>query len=224
LINTQQKTWLWPGFLLSIEELLMAGERDTQTAGLSVKQGRALLWLARETIARQFDLHAKKPDSEIVTYLRDQELQQKMGTFVTLKEHGELRGCIGSLAPIDSIVEGVKRNALNSAFHDPRFKPVEMNELAAIEVEISILTIPKPLNYANADDLIRILQVGIDGVIIQKGGQSATFLPQVWEQLSRPDVFLSHLCHKAGLPAEAWRSGSLEVFTYQVQYFVDEHG
>ena len=199
----------------------MAGEKSTQTADLSIKQGRALLWLARETIARQLDLHVREPDSEILTHLRDQELQQKMGTFVTLKEHGELRGCIGSLTPIDSIVEGVKRNALNSAFHDPRFKPVEINELAAIEIEISILTEPIPLKYANADDLTRILQVGIDGVIIQKGGQSATFLPQVWEQLPRPDDFLSHLCHKAGLPAEAWQSGGLEVFIYQVQYFVE---
>lgn len=201
----------------------MTRHEGAQGAGLTEEQGKALLWLARETIARQLGMQAREPGSDIAARLLDQELQHKRGTFVTLKEHGELRGCIGSLAAIDSIVEGVKRNALHAAFDDSRFRPVEKNELAAIEVQISILTEPTPLVYTNAEDLIRILQVGIDGVIVRKGMQSATFLPQVWEQLPRPDDFLSHLCRKAGLPADAWRTGSLEVFTYRAQYFA-EHG
>ncbi len=201
----------------------MTRHEGAQGAGLTEEQGKALLWLARETIARQLGMQAREPESDIAARLLDQELQHKRGTFVTLKEHGELRGCIGSLAAIDSIVEGVKRNALHAAFDDSRFRPVEKNELAAIEVQISILTEPTPLVYTNAEDLIRILQVGIDGVIVRKGMQSATFLPQVWEQLPRPDDFLIHLCRKAGLPADAWRTGSLEVFTYRAQYFA-EHG
>lgn len=160
---------------------------------------------------------------EIAARLQDTELQQKRGTFVTLKEHGDLRGCIGSLAAIDSIVEGVRRNALHAAFEDSRFNPVGKEELGAIEVEVSILTEPSPLAYANAEELLSALQVGRDGVIIRKGMQGATFLPQVWEQLSDPRDFLSHLCRKAGLPADAWRSGTLEVFTYRVEYF-EEHG
>lgn len=199
----------------------MTGDGSTQTAGLRIEQGKALLWLARDTIARQLGQQAGEPDPDTAARLLDQELQQRRGIFVTLKEHGGLRGCIGSLAALDSIVDGVKRNALNAAFHDPRFKPVGINELAAIEVEISILTEPTFLAYANSEDLIRTLRVGIDGVIIQKEGHSATFLPQVWEQLPRPADFLGQLCCKAGLPAEAWQSGSLEVFIYQVQYFVD---
>ena len=133
-----------------------------------------------------------------------------------------MRGCIGSLAAMDSIVEGVKRNALHAAFEDSRFRPVEMNELEAIEVEISILTEPTPVAYASAEELLRILRVGIDGVILRKGVQGATFLPQVWEQLPEPKDFLSHLCRKAGLPADAWQSGNLEVSTYRGQYF-EEH-
>ena len=82
--------------------------------------------------------------------MQDKELQHKRGTFVTLKKHGELRGCIGSLAAIDSIVEGVKRNARHAAFDDSRFSPVGKNELGAIEVGVSILTEPSPLTYATA--------------------------------------------------------------------------
>ncbi|OGQ99909.1 MAG: AMMECR1 domain-containing protein [Deltaproteobacteria bacterium RIFOXYD12_FULL_55_16] len=201
----------------------MAKDESAQAAGLTEEQGKALLWLARETIARQLGLEAHEPGGDIAASLRDQELQGKRGTFVTLKEHGELRGCIGSLAALESIVESVKRNALHAAFNDSRFSPVRENELAAIELEISILTEPTTLAYADAADLLRSLQVGIDGVILRKGAQGATFLPQVWEQLPRPEDFLSHLCHKAGLPAEAWRSEGLDVFTYRVQYFA-EHG
>lgn len=201
----------------------MARHEGAETEGLREEQGKALLWLARETIGRQLGMPAREPGTDIAARLLDAELQRKRGTFVTLKEHGELRGCIGSLAAIDSIVEGVKRNALHAAFDDSRFRPVEKNEFAAIEVEISILTEPTPLTYASAEELLRTLQVGIDGVILRKGVQGATFLPQVWEQLPEPKDFLSHLCRKAGLPADAWRSGNLEVSTYRVQYFA-EHG
>lgn len=201
----------------------MARHEGAEAEGLREEQGKALLWLARETIGRQLGMQAREPGTDIAARLLDAELQRKRGTFVTLKEHGELRGCIGSLAALDSIVEGVKRNALHAAFDDSRFRPVEKNELAAIEVEISILTEPTPLAYASAEELLRTLQVGIDGVILRKGVQGATFLPQVWEQLPDPKDFLSHLCRKAGLPADAWRSGNLEVSTYRVQYFA-EHG
>jgi AmmeMemoRadiSam system protein A len=201
----------------------MASNYGTQVEGLTEEQGKALLWLARETIARQLGMEAQEPGAEVAARLQDTELQEKRGIFVTLKEHGDLRGCIGSLAAIDSIVEGVKRNARHAAFEDSRFNPVGKNELAAIEVEVSILTEPARLAYANAEELLRALQVGLDGVIIRKGMQGATFLPQVWEQLPDPRDFLSHLCRKAGLPADAWQSGGLEVSTYRVQYF-EEHG
>jgi AmmeMemoRadiSam system protein A len=207
----------------STKEAAMARQEGGQAPGLTEEQGKALLWLARETIARKLGLEAREPGAEIAARLRDQDLQHKRGTFVSLKEHGALRGCIGCLAATDSIVEGVKRNALHAAFDDTRFRPVEKNELNAIEVEISVLTEPTPLVYANVDDLLRAVRIGIDGVIIRKGAQTATFLPQVWKQLSRPEDFFSCLCQKACLPAGAWRSGDLEVFTYRVQCF-EENG
>lgn len=201
----------------------MTKNQDTQAGNLTDEQGKALLWLARETISRKLGMEAQEPAPDTASRLQDQDLQHKRGTFVTLKEHGELRGCIGCLVAIDSIVEEVKRNALHAAFDDSRFRPVDKKELPAIEVEVSILTAPVPMIYANADELISTLQVGIDGVIIRKGAQSATFLPQVWEQLPRPEDFLSHLCRKACLAPDAWCSGNLDVFIYRVQYFA-EHG
>ena len=154
--------------------------------------------------------------------LEDADLQTRSGTFVTLKIKNRLRGCIGSLDSSASIIEGVRRNALHAAFHDPRFSPLSTAEFDGTDIEISVLTPPLPLAYTDASDLLSKLRVDVDGVIIRKGAASATFLPQVWEQLPLPEDFLSHLCMKAGLQADAWRQGGLDVQTYQVQYF-EEH-
>ena len=84
---------------------------------------------------------------------------------------------------------------------------------------MSVLTEPRPLAFSDPQDLLRQLRPNVDGVIIRRGYASATFLPQVWQQLKRPELFLDHLCRKAGLAGDAWRSGRLRVFTYQVQSF-----
>ncbi len=185
---------------------------------LSEEQGGKLLLLARQTIAKQLGEGA---DSELlVKELQcDPELSEKRGTFVTLKISGGLRGCIGSLAANESIFEGVERNAANAAFHDARFSPLTRSELENLHLEVSILTEPQPLEYEDGNDLLDKLRPYIDGVIIRRGMQSATFLPQVWEQVPKPRDFLAHLCHKAMLSPNAWQAGELEVLTYQVQYF-----
>jgi AmmeMemoRadiSam system protein A len=120
-------------------------------------------------------------------------------------------------------LDGVKRNAVNAAFHDPRFPSLSAAELERTEIEVSILTEPLPLEYRDWRDLVQKLRVNADGVIIRKGHTSATFLPQVWEQLPQPEDFLAHLCLKAGLLRDAWKSSELEVLTYQVQYFEERH-
>ena len=187
---------------------------------LSEAQGRLLTALARHTIARELGLrHHQEDDRELQEALVNDDLKRHCGTFVTLKIDNRLRGCIGNLDSRDSIVEAVRRNAVNAAFHDPRFSPLTPDELERTDIEVSVLTDPRPLVYADAEDLISKLRVNIDGLIIRKGGASATFLPQVWEQLPRPEDFLTHLCMKAGLSANAWRHGDLSVQTYQVQYF-----
>ena len=188
------------------------------------KQGQLLVKLARNTILKELAGKSTntKADTSILAF-QDERFQAHCGTFVTLKIKGQLRGCIGNLTPEGSVLEGVKRNAVNAAFHDPRFSSISAAELDRTQIEVSILTEPLPLAYRDSQDLIQKLRVNVDGVIIRKGHASATFLPQVWEQLPRPENFLNHLCMKAGLPADAWKHSELEVLTYQVQYFEEKH-
>lgn len=180
----------------------------------SEEQGQELIKLARQTIMARFN---KKPEHE--AQVKAYCFQRRRGVFVTLKKDGMLRGCIGCLTGTESIADGVKRHAINAAFDDMRFSPLTVDELDQIEISVSILTEPQPLEYENHDDLLAKLHVNVDGVILRQGFSSGTFLPQVWEQLPKKEDFLSHLCLKAGLRADAWQKSKLEVLTYQVRYF-----
>ena len=186
---------------------------------LTAQQGQALVRLARQQIERHLGM-ADSPDAAMAAVLDDPVMAGKRGVFVTLHKNKQLRGGIGSLTAVESLPEGIRRNAISAAFHDYRFAPLTAAELPGLEVEISILTEPEPCEGANPDEVIAKIRPGVDGVII-KGpqGEQATFLPQVWQQLPQPEQFLSHLCRKAGLPENAWRSGGLRFFTYQVQSF-----
>jgi AmmeMemoRadiSam system protein A len=186
---------------------------------LTPKQGNALLALARRTLERHFCLN-EEPSQTL--QLSDDELQSRSGTFVTLKIKEQLRGCIGSLSSSSTIVEGVRENALNAALHDPRFPPLGEDELQKVLIEVSVLTEPVQLPYTDAEDLVSKLRPTLDGVILRKGAASATFLPQVWEQLPQPEAFLSHLCMKAGLSSDRWQRGDLTIEVYQVQYFEEK--
>ena len=192
---------------------------------LSEIQGQVLVRLARHTLMEH--LEKKIPQAEIDSLksaLKDPCFKSSYGTFVTLKINENLRGCIGNLTSDTSLESGIRRNAINAAFHDPRFAPLSTAELDRVEIEVSILSEPQPLKYRDGDDLVKKLQPHIDGVIIRKDHASATFLPQVWEQLPRPQDFLSHLCAKAGLAKDSWKNPELEVSTYQVQYFEEHRG
>jgi len=186
---------------------------------LKKHQGQALVGLVRQTIAEKLGKKSITVDPET---LADIAFQEHRGTFVTLTINKQLRGCIGNLDSTESILAGIKRNAINAAFHDPRFSALKAHELDQVDIEISILTEPKRLEYGDSKDLLSKLRVHVDGVILSKGSANATFLPQVWEQLPRPEQFLSHLCMKAGLPADDWEKSRLEILTYQVQYFEEE--
>lgn len=187
---------------------------------LTSSQGMTLVALARQTLARHLGRTPPPAEAQgLEARLAAPALQARCGTFVTLKINHRLRGCIGNLSADASLAAGVRDNALNAAFHDPRFSPLTAAELDTLQIEVSVLSEPLRLDYTDADDLLSRLKPGIDGVILKKGHASATFLPQVWEQLPQPDAFLSNLCMKAGLPADRWRQGDLTVLVYQVQYF-----
>jgi AmmeMemoRadiSam system protein A len=186
---------------------------------ITEEQGQRLVNLARRTIAAKLGTlnEASKvvPDRD----LADPAFREKRGTFVTLKTKGQLRGCMGCLTPSETILEGIQRNAINAAFNDPRFPALTLIELDQAAIDISILSNPRELEYSEGSDLLEKLRPTIDGVIINKGLARATFLPQVWEQLPRPQDFLAHLCRKAGLSPDEWKRGELGVSIYQVQYF-----
>jgi AmmeMemoRadiSam system protein A len=199
----------------------MTHHQDRQD--LSPEQGQLLVKLARQTLSQQ--LARQIPQNEIDSLnaaLTDPCFNASCGTFVTLKIDGQLRGCIGNLTSNEPLRSGVRRNAINAAFHDPRFSPLRASELDCVSIEVSILSEPRPLYYRDASDLLKKLRPDIDGVILRKGPASATFLPQVWEQLPQPRDFLTHLCLKAGLASDAWQHSELEVSTYQVQYFEEQ--
>ncbi len=196
---------------------------DDTPVTLSADQGRALLRLARASLSEK--LGRPLPPSEIEAlrhHLEEPALDAFAGTFVTLKLRNCLRGCIGCLHPVEPIRAGVRSNALNAAFHDPRFSSLTLRELDQVHIEVSVLSAPRPLDYTGADELIAKLVPHVHGVILRKGHASATFLPQVWEQLPAPEDFLSHLCRKAGLPPDEWKRSRMEVSTYRVQSFEEK--
>lgn len=200
--------------------MILNGSRSMGTK-FTDEQGHALVELAKKTIQEKLGVSCTlSPSCEEV--LKDKVLSNKCGTFVTLTIDGQLRGCIGCLESRETVVEGVRRNAVNAAFHDPRFRSLSKKELDRIRIEVSILTEPEACEYSCAGDLLDKLRPGIDGVIIRCGYASATFLPQVWDQLPDKEEFLSHLCMKAGLASDAWEKNKLEVQVYQVQCFEEE--
>lgn len=198
---------------------------QTMQNELSAEQGQTLLTLARQTIEKEIG-RPVSPDKqeEIQHQLKDAAFKEQRGTFVTLTKKGQLRGCIGSIAPVESIEEGIQRNAVNAAFKDHRFSPLKQEEFSDLKIEVSILTDPEPLKYSDSTDLIDKLRPGIDGVILRSGPAGATFLPQVWEQLTDTEDFLSRLCIKAGLAADSWQTLHPEILTYQVQHFNEKPG
>jgi AmmeMemoRadiSam system protein A len=190
-----------------------------ENSKLTKEEGEYLLSIARKTIEARLFNRDIPPEKKI----DNKKYLERRGTFVTLTTDGNLRGCIGHIIPQESLIDGIRENAINAAFKDPRFAPLSKGEWDKVKVEISILTEPVPLKYTDADDLLMKLKPGVDGLIIEKGYQSATFLPQVWDQLPDKEEFLGHLCMKAGLSANEWKKGTLKVYTYQVQAFEEGH-
>jgi len=188
------------------EEHLSAGDKDT------------LLKLARQVL-ESYIKTGSKPEVESALSTM---LLKKSGCFVTLKKSDELRGCIGHLTAKEPLYQCVSENTINAAVHDGRFPPVTAPELKDIEIEISVLTTPKPLKNEGPDKLLAALVPLKHGVILQRGLASATFLPQVWEQLPKKEDFLTHLCLKGGMSGTCWKDPATEIQTYEALVFKEE--
>lgn len=181
---------------------------------LSAQDQAEIVRLARAAIAAAV---SGRPGPAVNPATLSPALRRPAAAFVTLQSAGQLRGCIGGLEPNWPLYEDVCRHAAQAATEDFRFEPIRPEELAGLEVEVSVLSELARLDYRSTDDLLARLRPGVDGVTLALGPRRATFLPQVWERVPEPQVFLGMLCEKMGLPADAWRRSRLEVFTYQVE-------
>jgi len=176
--------------------------KNANDAILSDNDKEQLLKLARGTLEYYFK-NGKPPAPADLGIEVTPGMEQIMGAFVTLKEHGQLRGCIGEIIPNRPLYQAVIAQAVNAAFNDPRFNKVEASELPEIDLEISALTPSKPVDSYN--DII----IGKHGMTLEKRGRRAVFLPQVApEQGWDLDQTLTHLAMKAGLAPDDWKEGT----------------
>ena len=189
-------------------------DEDSEQGLYSKEEKKYLLDLARNSITYYLE-NGKRIQPEKPVY---EKLSEERAVFVTLNKQGNLRGCIGHMHAQMPLYKAVSEMAASAAFEDPRFPKVKEKELKDIDIEISVLT---PMKQITDWKQIRM---GIDGVWIKKGWRSGVFLPQVatdtgWDRVT----FLENLCaHKAGLPKDAYKDPSTEIYIYQVEKFSEE--
>jgi AmmeMemoRadiSam system protein A len=175
---------------------------------MSDKMAIKLTKIARKTLEEYFKGKQFIPDDHTKSIYNE-----KQACFVTLTVDGNLRGCIGSLVPQRELWRDVAENAVNAAIHDFRFSKLKEEELGKIKIEVSVLSLPKKVNSVGEKDLLMRVNPG-RGFILKKGTSTATFLPQVWEQIPDKIEFLEQLSIKAGLNRNAWKTG--EIWSYTV--------
>lgn len=175
--------------------------------------GNALLALARGAIGERFG----RPAAAAV----HDALGEPGASFVTLTQGGQLRGCIGSLETHRALGHDVRENALAAAFRDPRFPPLAAGEFEFTRVEVSLLTAPAPMAFADEADFMAQLRPGVDGIVFRYGRHHSTFLPQVWESLPDPHQFMQQLKRKAGLPPNFWHE-SVGIARYEVMKWKED--
>jgi len=177
---------------------------------LSEETRRDLLQLARGSL----EAHFRGQPAPRLASDRAEAFGEPRGLFVTLRRGGQLRGCIGTLSPEGDLTRVVAEFARRAAFEDPRFPPLEPEELPDCQIEISVLTAPQPL-----EDLAEIV-IGRDGLIVEGRGRRGLLLPQVATEWGfSPTRFLQETCRKAGLPPDAWRRPEVRFWKFQAEVF-----
>lgn len=178
---------------------------------ISAKEKRLLFSIARDAIEANFAGKPKFYPEKI-----PEKFAQKMGVFVTIREKGELRGCIGYPLPIESAAQAIADNAVNAAFHDPRFPPVKKDEYRELELEITLLSVPKEIEYKTPQELLAKIKIGRDGLIAEYGPYAGLLLPQVpVEEKWGKEEYLNYLCMKAGLSPDSWRTKPIRIKAFE---------
>ena len=166
-----------------------------------------LVEIARKTIEAKL-----KQEHFVLNEETKEKYSETKASFVTLTIFNQLRGCIGSLQATRALWKDVQENAIHAAFHDPRFPPIDEGEITNLNIEVSVLSTPEQLVYANEKDLLKKINKKM-GLILKSGYKSATFLPQVWEELPDKIEFLENLSMKAGLDKDAWKHAEFWYYT-----------
>jgi len=185
-------------------------DKELKTDEYTDSEKNELLVLARNTIEAYLKIR-----QETEPKITNEKFLQPRGVFVTLTKKDKLRGCIGYIEPIKSLAQAIKDNAIAAATLDNRFLPVSADELNDLKIEISVLTLPQ------ADTIENIIKEK-KGVILRQGNRGATYLPQVWDELSDPKVFFTTLCAKGGLPDNCYLDSETEIRSYQAVIFSEK--
>ena len=183
---------------------------------ISERAGNYLVELAKEAISHYLETGAKLPIPEDYPI----ELDEKLGVFVTLNENNMLRGCIGYAEPIEPAINATIEVAIAAAFNDPRFNAITKDEFEKLDFEVTVLTKPEMIIVTHPDQYFEEIEIGVDGLIIQKGYSRGLLLPQVaTENAFDIEEFLEHTCMKAGISADSWMDESCDVYKFQGQIF-----
>lgn len=183
---------------------------------MDLKEGEALVKTARKAIEKWV---REREKLSVKDYPRHWD--EKRGVFVTIHSYPEkeLRGCIGYPEPVMPLIRALVDSAIQ-ATQDPRFPPLEEQELDRIVVEVSVLTPPEPIRVKDPREYPEKIRIGRDGLIVRKGFYSGLLLPQVApEHGMGKEEFLSHTCLKAGLPPDAWLDSNTQVYRFQAEIF-----
>lgn len=183
---------------------------------ISEENGQYLVEVAKNTISTYLET-GRRP---FIPEDCPEELKEELGVFVTLNKKHRLRGCIGYPEPVKSLIESTIDVAIAAAFDDPRFPELKKEEYNDLEFEVTVLTQPELIEIAHPDQYLKEIEIGRDGLIIQKGYARGLLLPQVApENGFSVEEFLDHTCMKAGISADSWMDESCDVYKFQGQIF-----
>ncbi|MEE8350773.1 MAG: AmmeMemoRadiSam system protein B [Rhodospirillales bacterium] len=171
------------------------------TGALLAEHGASIVRLAAATILHGLN-HGKPLDVKADDF--PAALLETGACFVTLKRAGILRGCIGSAEARRPLFEDIAENGYRTAFKDPRFPALKMDELEGLDMSVSVLSPQTEMNFSDEGDFLSQLRPGIDGLVIEDNNRRALFLPSVWRQLPDRATFTQHLKAKAGLSKDHW--------------------
>ena len=192
-----------------------------QSTELQTQDQDTLLEIARTSIAHGFKQGGPLEEAQLAEAgVMTGALASPRATFITLRKHGDLRGCVGSLEHEFPLAVDVARNAFHAAFMDTRFMALQVAELDVVRIEVTLLSPHEEIAFRSEEHLLSLLVPGRDGLVLDFPDHRATFLPQVWEQLPDPREFVAQLKLKAGLPEDYW-SGAIKAYRYHAEHFAE---